>query len=87
MLFLQGTVIVIILPALASKPYRVDVNQYVLNSFNQFQVTSVLVILRHQDTRPLTKLDTRVLSPCHVFAQTVIIIKDLIPAMSKYINS
>ena len=26
----QGTVIAIILPALASKPYRVDVNQYVL---------------------------------------------------------
>ena len=36
MLFLQGTVVVIILPAFVSKPYRVDVNRYVLNSFNQF---------------------------------------------------
>jgi len=38
MLFLQGTVIAIILLALAWKLYRIDVNHYVLNSFNQFYV-------------------------------------------------
>ena len=42
-----GTVIAIILLALALKPYRVDVNHYVLNSFNKLRSisSSVFAIL------------------------------------------
>ena len=63
MLILQGTVIVIILPALASKLYRVDVKHYmyVLNSFNQFlsdEHFSNLVPPRHKASYNLRHLHT-----------------------------
>ena len=65
MLFLQGTAIVIMLPALASKTYRVDVNHYVLNSFNQFYPAilsderfSNLVPPRHKASHNLRLLHT-----------------------------
>ena len=83
--FLQGTVIAITLLALASKPYRVDVNLCIklFQSILSDERLSNLVPPRHKASYNLRHLRTFTLPRF----RTDYYKRSFIPAMSKYINS